>query len=388
MGAARGRRRAGGDRHDREARVRAPDRAACARRPDRARHVRRDHGGARERASGREVRALPAAPPSTSRRAGSGASPAVASTITRSGLRADARSSARSRRSRATSRRPRSSRTPPTWDREHRFPTELFPKLAELGLMGVCVPEEYGGAGADFVSYILVLEELSRADAGVGRDRRRAHERGDAADPRVRHRRAARAVRAAARARRADRRVRADRAGGRARTPARCARRRRPRRRLADHRREAVHHDRRATPARFSSSRAPTRRREGARRLGLRARRRPRPRHARGGEARAQLVDRPPTSWSTRHVDARPAPARGGQGIPVAMSTLDGGRIGIAAQAVGIAQAAFDAARELRARARAVRQRDRASSRRSSASSPTCRRRSTRRACSSTGPRG
>src|SRR4029450_13870559 len=36
------------------------------------------------------------------------------------------------------------------------------------GLMGACVPEEYGGAGADFLSYILVLEELSRADAGVG----------------------------------------------------------------------------------------------------------------------------------------------------------------------------------------------------------------------------
>src|SRR5262245_29745000 len=54
------------------------------------------------------------------------------------------------------------------WDREHRFPDELIPKLAELGLMGVCVPEEYGGAGADFLSYVLVLEELSRADAGVG----------------------------------------------------------------------------------------------------------------------------------------------------------------------------------------------------------------------------
>ncbi|MFL5918541.1 MAG: acyl-CoA dehydrogenase family protein [Gaiellaceae bacterium] len=54
------------------------------------------------------------------------------------------------------------------WDREHEFPRPLFGKLAELGLMGVCVPEEYGGAGADFVSYILVLEELSRADAGVG----------------------------------------------------------------------------------------------------------------------------------------------------------------------------------------------------------------------------
>ena len=54
------------------------------------------------------------------------------------------------------------------WDREHRFPRELFAELAELGLMGVCIPEEYGGAGADFLSYILVLEELSRADAGVG----------------------------------------------------------------------------------------------------------------------------------------------------------------------------------------------------------------------------
>ena len=54
------------------------------------------------------------------------------------------------------------------WDREHRFPKEVFGKLAELGLMGTCVPEEYGGAGADFLSYILVLEEISRADAGVG----------------------------------------------------------------------------------------------------------------------------------------------------------------------------------------------------------------------------
>ena len=54
------------------------------------------------------------------------------------------------------------------WDRQHAFPRELLGKLAHLGLLGVCVPEEYGGAGADFVSYILVLEELSRADAGVG----------------------------------------------------------------------------------------------------------------------------------------------------------------------------------------------------------------------------
>ncbi len=54
------------------------------------------------------------------------------------------------------------------WDRAHGFPRELLGKLGDLGLMGVCVSEEYGGAGADFLSYILVLEELSRADAGVG----------------------------------------------------------------------------------------------------------------------------------------------------------------------------------------------------------------------------
>ena len=54
------------------------------------------------------------------------------------------------------------------WDRAQSFPEELVEKLGELGLMGVCVPEELGGAGADFLSYILVLEELSRGDAGVG----------------------------------------------------------------------------------------------------------------------------------------------------------------------------------------------------------------------------
>jgi alkylation response protein AidB-like acyl-CoA dehydrogenase len=54
------------------------------------------------------------------------------------------------------------------WDRRHGFPRDLLAKLGELGLLGVCVPEEYGGAGADFLSYVLVLEELSRGDAGVG----------------------------------------------------------------------------------------------------------------------------------------------------------------------------------------------------------------------------
>jgi alkylation response protein AidB-like acyl-CoA dehydrogenase len=54
------------------------------------------------------------------------------------------------------------------WDRDHHFDRQLYHDLGELGLMGVSVPEELGGAGMDFLSYILVLEELSRGDAGVG----------------------------------------------------------------------------------------------------------------------------------------------------------------------------------------------------------------------------
>jgi alkylation response protein AidB-like acyl-CoA dehydrogenase len=56
----------------------------------------------------------------------------------------------------------------PQWDRDHGFPHALLDRLGEVGLLGVCVPEEHGGGGADFLSYVLVLEELSRADAGVG----------------------------------------------------------------------------------------------------------------------------------------------------------------------------------------------------------------------------
>jgi len=54
------------------------------------------------------------------------------------------------------------------WDREHHFPKEVIAQLGELGLMGVCVPTNLGGAGADFLTYVLVLEQLSRGDAGLG----------------------------------------------------------------------------------------------------------------------------------------------------------------------------------------------------------------------------
>ena len=52
-------------------------------------------------------------------------------------------------------------------DRESRFPYDLVSELAELGLMGMTIPEEYGGAGADTVSYAIAVEELTRVDSSV-----------------------------------------------------------------------------------------------------------------------------------------------------------------------------------------------------------------------------
>src|ERR671917_914832 len=54
------------------------------------------------------------------------------------------------------------------WDESQHFPIELVPKLAELGLMGVIFPEEYGGAGMGYVEYATIIEELSRVDGSVG----------------------------------------------------------------------------------------------------------------------------------------------------------------------------------------------------------------------------
>jgi alkylation response protein AidB-like acyl-CoA dehydrogenase len=53
-------------------------------------------------------------------------------------------------------------------DEEGLWPTELVAKMGELGLLGVAVSEEYGGAGLDYVSYAMVVEELSRVDASLG----------------------------------------------------------------------------------------------------------------------------------------------------------------------------------------------------------------------------
>src|SRR5260370_26086717 len=54
------------------------------------------------------------------------------------------------------------------WDEASRFPSELIPKLAELGLLGIIFPENYGGAGLGYIEYAIAIEELARVDGSVG----------------------------------------------------------------------------------------------------------------------------------------------------------------------------------------------------------------------------
>src|SRR5205823_2681361 len=54
------------------------------------------------------------------------------------------------------------------WDREHYFPVELIPNMGELGLFGLSVPEQYGGAAGDFTSVCVAIEELGRVDQSIG----------------------------------------------------------------------------------------------------------------------------------------------------------------------------------------------------------------------------
>jgi alkylation response protein AidB-like acyl-CoA dehydrogenase len=53
------------------------------------------------------------------------------------------------------------------WDESQHFPIELLPKFAQLGLMGIIFPEEYGGAGMGYIEYATIIEELARVDPSV-----------------------------------------------------------------------------------------------------------------------------------------------------------------------------------------------------------------------------
>ena len=219
------------------------------------------------------------------------------------------------------------------WDRDHHFPRELFTELGELGLMGVCVPEEFGGAGTDFLTYILVLEELSRADAGVGVTVAVHTSAGTL--PIINHGSESRSPASSRRSRpaRSSRRSRSPSpAAGPTRAP--CA---------------PASTDDKITGAKqwiTNGSFASTlhRLREG----GRPRERVPRPLRRRGFAVTREEEKMGLNSSSTADLAFEDTPAERlgepGNGMRVALRTLDGGRIGIAAQAVGIAQAALDVA--------------------------------------------
>jgi len=54
------------------------------------------------------------------------------------------------------------------WDEASHFPSEIIPKLGEMGLLGVIFPEKYGGAGLGYIEYVIAIEELSRVDGSAG----------------------------------------------------------------------------------------------------------------------------------------------------------------------------------------------------------------------------
>jgi len=90
---------------------------------------------------------------------------------------------------------------------------DIFREMGELGLIGVTFPEEYGCAGAGYVSYGLVAREIERVDSGLPLDEQRAVVAGDVSDLRLRRRRAAQALSAEAGDRRVGRMLWADGAG-------------------------------------------------------------------------------------------------------------------------------------------------------------------------------
>ena len=284
-------------------------------------------------------------------------------------------------RSSASSRARDRAATPREWDAEHHVPMDALRTLGALGLLGVIIPEEYGGAGLDYTALTLLVEELAAVRRRPVRRRRRARRAVRRAAAALRQRRAEGGVPAAAGDRRAARRLRADRARRRAPTPPRSGAR--------------------ATPSGdgwridgtktwitnggfadffivFARTGGPGPKGVSAflveRRTALTRRRRSRS---------SACTPRPPPSWRLTASSAGRGPdrRRSTRALKIALATLDGGRITIAAQACGIARAAARPGRPVRApsgRRSAARSR---ASRACSSRSPTSPRGSRGRGC-------
>ena len=127
-------------------------------------------------------------------------------------------------------------------DRTKSFPYEIVAKLGELGLMGIPYPEEYGGGGADNLSYALVVEELARVDSSVGITLAANTSLGTWPIYAFGSEEQKQELDAEAHQRREARRLRAHRARGGLRRRQHAHARGRRQRRLGHQRRQAVHH--------------------------------------------------------------------------------------------------------------------------------------------------
>ena len=129
-------------------------------------------------------------------------------------------------------------------DRSNVFPRDLWPEMGQLGLLGITVPEEFGGAGLGYLAHCVAMEEISRASAAVGSVLRRAFEPVRQSAQPQRHSRAEEALSAETHFRRTCRRAGDVRAVGGLRRGVDAHARRQTRRSLRPQRLENVDHQR------------------------------------------------------------------------------------------------------------------------------------------------
>ena len=300
----------------------------------------------------------------------------------------------------ASSRATRSRRSPRSSTPTQTFPWENVKKMGELGLLGVPWSEELGGAGLDLLSYMIAIHGARQGRRVHRLTDLRAHHARHVADRPLRHRRAEETLRAAPRdgqgarrlrphrARRRNRRRRHAHDGGARRRTATCST---ATKRFITHGGvgeifvvTAVTDPSQGTNgiSSFILTKDDERSRQGARSSASdTSRRLPAMPGFRAGKKEDKLGWRASDTARADHGGRRgagrePARSRKGRGSSTSCSTLDAGRIGIAALSLGIAEGAYEEAVRYASDAQAVRQADRRVPGDLSSSSPTWRRRS------------